>query len=142
VEDLRARIAKDFPSENGAIKWEGDTGETMFEIDPQLLQQAFLEIFKNAFEHNRSEGPISAEAKIDNGTVVFTLREPKSGFALSTENWGREPLGKARQGHYGLGLNQVRSILEAHGGSLGARYDSTASELVTTITLPISPAGK
>lgn len=142
VEDLRAKIAKDFPTENGAIKWEGGTGETMFEIDPQLLQQAFLEIFTNAFQHNRGEGPIVVETKIDNGNVVFTLREPKSSFDLPTENWGREPLGKARHGHYGLGLNQVRSIVEANGGKFGARHDATASQLVTNITLPISPAGK
>jgi len=61
---------------------------------------------------------------------------------LPTENWGRQPLGKVRQGHYGLGLNRVRAILEAHGGDLRVQYDPTASALVSTITLPISPTEK
>ena len=142
VEDLRQRIAKDFSAESGAIKWEGQTGDALFEIDPQLLQRAFIELFTNAFQHERGKDSLSAVAKIDKGKFVFTLREPKAGFQLPTENWGRQPLGKVRQGHYGLGLNRVRAILEAHGGDLRAQYDSTASALVTTITLPISPPEK
>ena len=142
VEDLRERIAKDFSAESRAIKWEGQTGDALFEVDPQLLQQAFIELFTNAFQHERGKDSISALAKIDHGNFVFTLREPKAGFQLPTENWGRQPLGKVGQGHYGLGLNRVRAILEAHGGDLRAQYDPTASALVTTITLPISPPEK
>lgn len=142
VEDLRERIAKDFSAESGAINWEGQTGDAMFEVDPQLLQQAFIELFTNAFQHERGKSSLSALAKIDHGNFVFTLREPKAGFQLPTENWGRQPFGKVRQGHYGLGLNRVRAILEAHGGDLRAQYDPTASALVTTITLPISPPEK
>jgi K+-sensing histidine kinase KdpD len=142
MEDLRARIARDFSTESAAIKWEAQTGDALFEVDPQLLQQAFIELFTNAFQHERTKDSLSALAKIDNGNFVFTLREPKAGFQLPTENWGRQPLGKVRQGHYGLGLNRVRAILEAHGGDLRAQYDPTASALVSTITLPISPAEK
>ena len=142
VEDLRQRIAKDFSAESGAIKWEAQTGDALLEIDPQLLQQAFIELFTNAFQHERGKGSLSALAKIDHGKFVFTLCEPKAGFQSSTENWGRQPLGKVRQGHYGLGLNRVRAILEAHGGNLRAQYDPTASALVSTITLPISPVEK
>jgi len=142
MEDLRARIAKDFPAESGAIKWEAQTGDALFEVDPQLLQQAFIELFTNAFQHERTKDSLSALAKIDNGNFVFTLREPKTDFQSPTENWGRQPFGKVRQGHYGLGLNRARAILEAHGGDLRAQYDPTASALVSTITLPISPVEK
>jgi K+-sensing histidine kinase KdpD len=137
-EDLRQKISKDFPDESAAVKWEINVGEETFEIDPQLLQQALLELFRNAFQHGRGEGPIFAVGKIDNETFTLMLREPKTGFALSTENWGQEPLANVCQGHYGLGLNRARAILEAHGGKLRAQYDPTASELVTTVALPIS----
>lgn len=142
IEDLRDKLSKDFPAESGAVKWEGQTGDAMFEVDPQLLQPAFLEVFTNAFQHERGKGAISTLAKIDNGEFVFTLREPKAAFQLPTENWGHEPLGKVRQGHYGLGLNRVRAILEAHGGDLRAQYEPRAAELISTITLPISQAEK
>jgi K+-sensing histidine kinase KdpD len=142
IEDLHQKIAKDFPAESAAVNWENQTGEAMISIDPQLFQLAWLEIFRNAFQHERGEGPLAAKAGIVSEKFVFTLSEPKARFELPTENWGREPIGKVRQGHYGLGLNRVRVILEAHGGELRAQYDSKASKLVTTITLPISHAEK
>lgn len=141
-EDLRKKFWQEFPSESEATNWEIKTGDETFEVDPQLLQQAFLELFQNAFLHGRGKSSISVLARIDGGKFAFTLREPKAGFEASTEDWGRKPLGKVRQGHYGLGLNRVRVILEAHGGELRAKYDPSTAELVTTVTLPISPREK
>ena len=138
IEDFRKKLLHDFPTQAGGVTWDVQTGDAKFEVDPQLLQQAFLEVFRNAFDYKKGDGAISAVAKIDNGKFIFNLREPKAGFELATDNWGRQPLGKVRQGHYGLGLNRVRTILEAHGSDLRAQFDPKASELVTTITLPIS----
>jgi signal transduction histidine kinase len=138
VEDLRQKFAHDFPQESAAVNWDVHPGDAALSVDPQLLQQAFLELFANAFQHQRGQGPLAATAKIDNDRFVFTLREPKARFELATENWGREPLRKISQGHYGLGLNRVRVIVEAHGGELHAHYDPTESVLFTTITLPLS----
>jgi K+-sensing histidine kinase KdpD len=138
VEDLRKKFARDFPQESAAVNWDVQPGDAALNVDPQLLQQALLELFANAFQHERGQGQLAATAKIDNDRFVFTLREPKARFELATENWGREPLRKISQGHYGLGLNRVRVIVETHGGELHARYDPTESVLLTTITLPLS----
>ncbi len=138
IEDLRKKVVTDFPRESTAISWDVHLRGAALEIDPQLLQQAFIELFNNAFRHERGKGPLTVTAKIDNDRFVFTLCEPKSRFELSTENWGREPLRKISPGHYGLGLNLARIIVEAHGGKLRAHYDPTESVLVTTITLPLS----
>jgi K+-sensing histidine kinase KdpD len=142
IEDLRQKMVKDFPVESAAVNWENQTRDTMVMIDPQLLQLALLEIFRNAFQHQRGEGPLAAKAGINDKEFIITLREPKAHFELPTENWGRDPIGNVRQGHYGLGLNRVRVILEAHGGELRAQYDPKTSSLVTTITLPVSQAEK
>jgi len=138
VEDLRQKFAHDFPQKSAAVNWDVQPGDAALNVDPQLLQQALLELFANAFQHERGQGQLAATAKIDNDRFVFTLRESKAGFELATENWGREPLRKISQGHYGLGLNRVRVIVEAHGGELHAHYDATESVLLTTITLPLS----
>ena len=138
VGDLRNTLSRDFPKESATITWSVQLGDGAFNIDPHLLLQAFTELFANAFQHERGEGAIVATAKIDNGHFVFTLCEPKAGFELSTVNWGREPLRKISQGHYGLGLNRARVIMEAHDGELRAQYDSAASTLITTIRLPLS----
>ena len=142
VEDLKQKLAKEFPENAAKVTWDVQLKDATLQVDPQLAQQAFLEIFGNAFHHERNIKSITAKACIDNNRFVFELREPKARFELSTENWGREPLRNVSQRHYGLGLNRVRSIAEAHGGDFRAEYDRKTSTLITTLTLPIFPAEK
>ena len=138
MEDLRRKIGHDFSQENAEITWDFRVGDAMLNIDPQLLQEAFTELFANAFRHDRGKGALVATAKIDKDRFLFALCEPKAAFDLPTENWRREPLRKISQNHYGLGLSRVRAILEAHGGEMHALYDSEHSTLITRLTLPAS----
>jgi K+-sensing histidine kinase KdpD len=140
TEDLRKKIDGDFSRESAEINWKIQVGDAMLNVDPQLLQEAFTEVFANAFRHNRGEGVLFATAKIDGNQFLFTLEEPKPRFELPTDNWGREPIRKISHGHYGLGLNRVRAIVEAHGGEMYAKYGSNASVLTTTLALPASGA--
>ena len=138
IEDLQQKLATVYPAESADVKWEISATDATLEIDPQLLLPALLELFANAFRHERGNGPIVATAKTEKARFVFTLVEPKASFQRSTENWGAEPLQSLRQGQYGLGLYRTRRIIEAHGGSLSALHDPVASSLVTTIILPVS----
>lgn len=138
MQDLRGTIEHDFPEESKEVSWEIQLGDAMLNVDPQFFEEAFTEIFANAFLHDRGKGPLVARAKIDDKKLLFTLCEPKARFDLPTQNWGREPLRKMSQRHYGLGLNRVRSIVEAHGGELNAQYDPKVSALTTTVRLPLS----
>jgi signal transduction histidine kinase len=138
MQDLRGKIDHDFPEESREISWEIQLGDAMLNVDPQFFEEAFTEIFANAFRHDRGQGPLVARAKIDDNRFLFTLHEPKARFDLPTQNWGREPLRKMSQRHYGLGLNRVRAIVEAHGGDLNAQYDPKVSALITTFRLPRS----
>ena len=137
MEDLRNKIGNDFPKQNTEINWEIQPGNAMLNVDPQLLQEVFTELFANAFRHDRGKGSLVVKAKIDDDRFLFTLHEPKDRFELPTQNWGREPIRKITQRHYGLGLNRIRVIVEAHGGKLHAQYDPNVSALITTVTLPL-----
>ena len=138
MQDLRGKIDHDFPEESKEISWEIQLGDAILNVDPQFFEEAFTEIFANAFRHDRGKGPLVARAKIDDKGFLFILREPKARFDLPTQNWGREPLRKISLRHYGLGLNRVRAIVEAHGGELNAQYDPKVSALTTTLRLPLS----
>ncbi len=138
VEDLRKKIDNDFSEGNTAINWDIQVGNAMLNVDPQLLQETLGELFANAFRHNRDKCTLVATVRLDKDRLLFTLQEPKSGFDLPTESWAREPLRKVSHGHYGLGLNRVRAIVEAHGGEMYAQYDPNVSALTTTLTLPAS----
>jgi K+-sensing histidine kinase KdpD len=136
VEDIRRKLADVYPKEQSAVEWDVQLQESNLQIDPQLVQEALLELFSNAFRHQSRGESLKISAGIDRNRFLFTLREKKEQFGLSTSKWGREPLRQISQGHYGLGLNRARAIIEAHGGELDAQYDSTSGILATTISLP------
>lgn len=138
IEDLQQKLATAYPEESPDVKWDEAVGDATVNIDPQLLLPALVELFSNAFRHERTDGVITARAGTENGQFNFTLSEPKGNFQHSTERWGREPLRALGQGHYGLGLHRTRAIVEAHGGEFAARHDKESSSLVTTITFPLA----
>jgi K+-sensing histidine kinase KdpD len=138
VEDLRSKIERDLAQESREISWETHLGDEMLNVDPHLLEEAFIEIFSNVFQHGRDKGPVVATASNKTNRFVFSIREPKAQFVLSTKNWGREPLLTTSHRHYGLGLHRARAIIAAHGGELHAEYDPNVSALITTLILPFS----
>jgi K+-sensing histidine kinase KdpD len=140
VQDLRSKIERDLAQASREVSWKIEVGDEMLHVDPQLLEEAFIEVFSNAFEHGRGKEPVVASARREDNRFVFTIREPKAQFALSTDAWGREPLRSTSQRHYGLGLYRAGGIMAAHGGELHAEYDRNVSALVTTLTLPVSGA--
>jgi two-component system sensor histidine kinase BaeS len=138
IDDLRKQIVHAFPDKRSEIVWNVQPGDAVLDIDPQLLQETFIELFGNAFQHDRADGELVVTGGIDKGRFILTLAEPKPRFELSTKNWGREPLRRISKGHYGFGLHRVRVIMEAHDGEMHAQYDPKTSTLVTTFVLPSS----
>jgi len=138
IEDLQQKLAADYPKDSATVNWDVAAGDATLNIDPQLLLPALVELFANAFRHERSEGVITATARPENGRFTLALSEPKRDFQQSTEHWGREPFRTLGQGHYGLGLHRTRAIVEAHQAQFAARYDEGNSSLVTTISFPLA----
>ena len=136
LEDLRRKIESTEPKP--AIAWDVQVGDAAVDLDPQLLPLAVQELLANAARHGDGR-PLEISAAINGAnSFVLTLTEPKEHFEAATDHWGREPLRNITQGHYGLGLNRARIIVEAHGGHLEAHYDQASKNLVTTITIPVS----
>src|SRR5467141_1807718 len=78
VEDLKQKLTKEFPENAAKVTWDVQLKDATLQVDPQLTQQAFLEIFSNAFQHERDIKAITAKAYIHNNRFVFELREPKT----------------------------------------------------------------
>jgi K+-sensing histidine kinase KdpD len=137
IEDLQQKLATQSAEQSSVVDWNVRADGATLNIDPQLLQQAFLELLANAFLHERGDGAIVANAETRDGKFHFILREPKPTVIGSIETWGRQPFRKVKHGHYGLGLPRARSIIQAHGGELTAQYDQPSSSLITTVVLPL-----
>src|SRR3982074_882814 len=99
VEDMRRKVAQDFPEQSALAQWEVQLKNEALEIDPQLLQQVLLELFANAFRHEPKADAIKAKGRTKNGHFVSTLEERRAPFKFPTKNGGREPLGHVGQGH-------------------------------------------
>ena len=140
VEDLRARLTLEQPEQSPVIDWNVSLGEEMLEIDPELLSEAFVELFANAGRHGRAEGPLVFELRREGNAIECSLREPKTQFNGATEDWGARPLQHLRSGHYGLGLFRARSIFEAHHAHYRVQFDPAASILHTTVSFPARSA--
>ncbi len=82
VEDLRQRLATDHPDESAKVQWDVQVGDASLQIDPQVLLPALTELFANAFRHERGEGVISVEARIEGRS--FPLHDPGTKAELRT----------------------------------------------------------
>src|SRR3989441_9162756 len=51
IEDLKQKLAKDLADNVTKVTWDVQLEDATLQIDPQLGQQAFFELFNNAFQH-------------------------------------------------------------------------------------------
>src|SRR5262252_3746774 len=85
--DMRTQIERKFSKENHEITWDVQLQDGTLNIDPQLVQEVFAELFANAFQHHRGEGALVAKARSNDGRFLFSLHEPKAAFSSDTQNW-------------------------------------------------------
>jgi K+-sensing histidine kinase KdpD len=136
LEDLRRRFEASADKERMPIAWDVQVGDASIDLDAQLLPIAVQELLENAVRYGDGKS-LSFNATIDGDrSLVLSLIEPKENFDVNQGSWGREPLRNISQGHYALGLNRARNIVESHGGRLEAHYDQSSKNLITRITIP------
>src|ERR1043166_2247212 len=60
--DMRTEIERKFSNKSDEINWNLQVEDVMLRVDPQLLQEMFVELFANAFLHDRGNGALLANA--------------------------------------------------------------------------------
>lgn len=95
--------------------------------DSHWLQRAVVQLLRNAVEHSRSGGLIWLAAARRGNEAVIGVRDNGAGIPPSLLPRIFEPLVSDGRGRFprlargwGLGLTIARSIVESHGGTLGA----------------------
>ena len=96
-----------------------------FEGDPTQIQQVLINLLHNAFDAMRSTPPSGRKVEIvtsynGDGTICAAVRDHGSG--ISEPTWERlfEQFFTTKEEGLGMGLAIVRSIVEAHGGTITA----------------------
>jgi PAS domain S-box-containing protein len=95
------------------------------EGDPTQIQQAVINLLRNAFDAMHDMPPVRRVAEIattHNGesTICVSVRDYGSGISEATRGHLFERFFTTKDEGLGMGLAIVRSIVEAHGGSIAA----------------------
>jgi signal transduction histidine kinase len=95
--------------------------------DPDRLVQVFRNLVANAVAHTGADGVIEVRAEAADDRVRFTVNDDGPGVAAEEvehlfDRFHRASEGRVRdRSGSGLGLAIARAIVEAHGGTIGAR---------------------
>lgn len=115
-------------------------------VDPTRLQQVLGNLLDNALRHGRPGGTVEVQVDDEEAHVRISVLDDGPGFAPSFLQRAFDPFASGdparsrSSGGSGLGLAIVRSIVEAHGGTVEAANRPEGGAVVT-LTLPAGPAG-
>jgi signal transduction histidine kinase len=94
--------------------------------DPALLALAFVNLLSNAIKYSRGREPpvVDVEAQEDAGAAVVRIRDNGVGFDMAHATRLFTPFERLHSAREfegtGMGLANVRRIMERHGGSIRA----------------------
>jgi nitrogen fixation/metabolism regulation signal transduction histidine kinase len=106
--------------------------------DPHLLEQAVINLLKNAVEAvgGVSNPKVEVGCYLREGFVVIAVTDNGCGLPDASGEEGFVPLFTTKSGGAGIGLNLVRQIALSHGGQLEARRNQPSGSIFELI-LPV-----
>ncbi|MBL0421758.1 sensor histidine kinase [Ramlibacter sp. AW1] len=135
LEDVRQ--ASDSDTDTDAIRFEPEEAQAWVRGDSRRLAQVFTNLLTNALRHGQGQ-PVTVSLRMAGSQVHVRVQDSGEGMEAQTLAHVFEPFyqshlapGRQRVG-LGLGLAIVRSLVEAHGGTVsahsagpgqGARFD-------------------
>jgi signal transduction histidine kinase len=106
----------------------GDLGEATIEADPDRLALALDALVENAVKHTEPRDSITVSMGSGEGMVIIAVADTGTGIPAEKidrifDRFARSDPGRSRDdgGGVGLGLSIVKTVAEAHGGSVGVR---------------------
>jgi len=142
--------------ENRIIKTQVTGTIPMVMIDGALIEQVFINLIENAFQHTQPNGEIAIYVEKDADRV--RVRVSDNGAGLKAGDEARifeqfqtgQALSSDRSGGTGLGLAICRGIVQAHGGMIYARNnralsragdrDATGASFIFTLPIVQKPS--
>ncbi len=114
-----------------------EPGDTCVSADPQLLEQAVINLLRNAADAVRDSQParIDVSCRSHSGVVSIEIADNGCGVSEANRDQVFVPFFTTKTGGSGIGLNLARQVALAHGGQLAFRVNEPRGS-VFTLTLP------
>jgi signal transduction histidine kinase/ActR/RegA family two-component response regulator len=112
--------------------------------DPARLQQVFVNLLANAIKFTPEEGHVTIASRADGDEVIVTVTDTGAGISSSFlprifDRFSQADESSTRaHGGLGLGLAIARSIVELHGGTVGAASQGEHLGATFTVRLPLA----
>jgi C4-dicarboxylate-specific signal transduction histidine kinase len=111
--------------------------------DQVLLQQVFVNLMMNAMDAMGETPPdrrrISVQSTVGPDSVEVSVRDAGTGLPAKIDGHVFEPFVTTKTHGIGIGLTLVRTIVEAHRGSINARNNPEGGATFS-VTLPCHAA--
>ncbi|MDL2280698.1 PAS domain-containing protein [Selenomonadales bacterium OttesenSCG-928-I06] len=109
-------------------------------IDPNLVQQAFINLFQNALEAMPEEGVLTVDSWInyDLNMLVVSIKDTGEGLSYDILSRIFEPFYTTKLEHLGLGLSVAHRIITEHNGfiNVNSSHDEISGSVVQ-VYLPV-----
>jgi signal transduction histidine kinase len=131
VTDLQAR------AHEAQIQIRSDLQPAWADADPGLLERLIANLLDNGIHHNEPGGVLSVRTEVHEGRLRLVVANGGSRIDPDDVQGLTEPFRRlTRSGAgFGLGLSIVRSVAEAHGGSVSLSAPASGG-LVVSVDLP------
>ena len=107
-------------------------------FDPAQLQQALINLLKNAHESGSPPDAITLEVQQDEDGVRLDIGDAGPGMTAEVLQQSLLPFYSTKQSGSGLGLPLCREIVEAHGGRISLANRASGG-LMASVWLPAPP---
>jgi len=145
LRELLQSVERAVQSQLGAPLWqfriveEGDIPP--LEIDPLLMTQVFVNLFRNAAEAMPDGGTITARVFLaevrGRNEVQIEVQDEGSGLSEEQLSWLFTPFRSTKAHGHGLGLATSRNIVIEHGGTLDACNRSDRPGACFRVSIPV-----